>query len=84
MTWLTRETNTRDKRDMPPSRYLPYVLENSYRGDDAGLSGALECHLMGGACRTSLESDDFAGFVMERERILLDRIGEAIGANPDA
>ena len=84
MTWLTRETNTRDKRDMPPSRYLPYVLEKAYRGDDAGLAGALECHLMDDACRTSLESDDFAGFVMERERILLDRIGEAIGANPDA
>ena len=84
MTWLTRETNTRDKRDMVPSQYLPYVLKEAYSGSGEGLSGALRCHLMDDACRRCLEEDDFEGFIKARERILVRRIGDAIGADPDA
>lgn len=79
MTWLTRETNIKSKRDMLPSEYIGVLLK-AWEGNMEGLSKTLRAHFMNDKCIEYLKKNDFKKFIDEREKIMLDSIGKAIGA----
>ncbi len=80
MTWLTRETNIKEKRDRLPSDYIKATIKNAYRGNTEEFVNTLEHHFMNRKCFEHLKKDQFDEFLKEREKILKRQIGIAIGA----
>ena len=82
MTWLTKDTNIKDKRDRLPSDYISEIISKTYQNNNTKFIETLACHFINEKCLEHLKKDDFEKFLDERERIMLDRIGMVIGAVP--
>jgi len=80
MTWLTKETNTKTKRDRPPSNYIQEIINKKYRGDEPEFIEVLESHFINKNCLEFLKNDEFEKFIEEREEIFLEKIRVIIGA----
>ncbi|MGY5148892.1 MAG: GmrSD restriction endonuclease domain-containing protein [Candidatus Nitrosopumilus sp. bin_68KS] len=80
MTWLTKDTNTKTKRDRVPSKYIAETIKEKFRGDEDEFLQVLNSHFINQRCLEFLKNDQFEKFVDERENILLEEIRKIIGA----
>ncbi len=82
MTWLSKETNMR-KRDKVPSVYINEFLTDKYSSNEQALTEVLESHTISAVGLALLQSDNFDGFLEEREKSIIRVIRSKIGLSPD-
>lgn len=80
ITWLSNTTNKKIGA-RKPSQYIKELLRDKYGNDKDRLLNMLEKHYINKKGYKCMCNDDLAGFIKERERALIDEIGQKIGAD---
>ena len=83
MTWLTTDTNQRIKKARSPSVFLKDTIHNKYDQDEKAFLETLECHFINYEAYKCMKENNFPKFIEEREKTILDAIGEKIGAETE-
>ncbi|QLH08562.1 GmrSD restriction endonuclease domain-containing protein [Candidatus Nitrosotenuis sp. DW1] len=79
MSWMSDETNRKIKRYKKPSAYVKEFIKEKYGGNEKEFLKVLESHFINKNAYDSMTHDDFQGFISEREKIILDKIKNAMG-----
>lgn len=79
MTWMSDTTNRKVKRHKKPSVYTKEFIKDKYGNDEIKFQEILETHFIDRKSYELLLSDNFEGFLSERENVILDRIKESVG-----
>ena len=83
MTWLTSDTNIRTKKAKLPSDYIKQTIEKKFHGDENVFKKeVLDSHMISDAAFECMKKNDFEGFIIEREKTILNEVGKVVGATP--
>ena len=80
ITWMSKETNRQLKKAKEPSKYFAELLKVKYDGNESKLLEVLETHYIDSKAYYCLKNNDIEGFTSQRERLLLVKISQLIGA----
>jgi hypothetical protein len=81
MTWLTTDTNQRIKKARSPSAFLKETIYDKYDQDEKAFLKTLESHFINYKAYQYTKENNFEKFIKEREKTILDVMGEKIGAD---
>lgn len=79
ITWMSKETNEYIKRAKKPSVYVPEFTNEKYNGKIEDFKAVLKTHLINEVAFESLLTDNYLGFLAEREVTILEKISNLIG-----
>ncbi len=83
MTWMSDKTNRGIKKFKKPSVYTKEFIKVKHRGDTKEFKSILKTHLINDPTAHCMEEDNFGSFLKERERIIIRKIANLIGAPPE-
>ena len=79
MTWQTSDTNLKKQAKLP-SEYIKQTIEKKFKGkEDEFKKEVLESHLINDDAFEYMKNDQFEEFIQEREKTILEIIGNVIG-----
>jgi hypothetical protein len=79
MTWMSEETNRKIKGYKKPSEYVRKFIDEKYNGKEKEFFEVLQTHFINNNAYENMINNDFIGFITEREKAILVKIGELIG-----
>lgn len=80
MSWMSKDTNRKIKQYKRPSVYIKEFINEKYNNNEKEFLQLLETHFINKNAYECMLKDDFAGFISEREKVILEKIKNLIGA----
>ncbi len=79
MTWMSKGTNRTIKKFDKPSIYVKDFISKKFNGNEKEFIEVLKTHMINEKAYSDMLKNDFNGFLVERERVIIAKIAKLLG-----